>query len=143
MNSNVLTKKIMKNSRVFKHQNKFHFVLGSNTELPEFVTSDWKEVEMNEFPVKTAGSGVEGPDIAPPNLDRDSGFKRPPKKTKTANQSTCSNTELPTVVTSDSKELDMNEFPVKSAGSGVEGTAIAPPNLDRDSGFKRPPKRKT
>ena len=78
----------MKNSRVFKHQNKFHFVLGSNTELPEFVTSDWKEVEMNEFPVKTAGSGVEGPDIAPPNLDRDSGFKRPPKKTKTANQST-------------------------------------------------------
>ena len=72
----------MKNSRVFKHQNKFHFVLGSNTELPEFVTSDWEEVEMNEFPVKTAGSGVEGPDIAPPNLDRDSGFKRPPKKPK-------------------------------------------------------------
>ena len=80
MNSNVLTKKIMKNSRVFKHQNKFHFVLGPNTELPDFVTSDWKEVEMNEFPVKAAGSGIEGLAIAPPNLDRDSGVKRPPKK---------------------------------------------------------------
>ena len=78
----------MKNSRVFKHQNKYHFVLGSNTEVPDFVTSDWEEVEMNEFPVKTAGSGVEGPAIAPPNLDRVSGSKRPPKKTKTANQST-------------------------------------------------------
>ena len=55
----------MKNSRVFKHQNKYHFVLGSNTEVPDFVTSDWEEVEMNEFPVKTARSGVEGPAIAP------------------------------------------------------------------------------
>ena len=50
---------------------------------------------------------------------------------------------MPTFATSDPKELDKNELPVKSAGSGVEGPDIAPPNLDRDTGFKRPPKRKT
>ena len=49
---------------------------------------------------------------------------------------------MPTFATSDPKELDKNELPVKSAGSGVEGPDIAPPNLDRDTGFKRPPKRK-
>ena len=72
--------KNMKNIRCFNHENSFHMVLGSNTELPTFVTSDWKELDMNEFPVKSAGSGVEGTAIAPPNLDRDSGFKRPPKR---------------------------------------------------------------
>ena len=79
LNSNDLTNKSMKNSR-FNHQNRFHFALSSNTELPTVVTSDSKELDMNEFPVKNAGSGVEGPAIAPPNLDRDSGFKRPPKR---------------------------------------------------------------
>lgn len=69
----------MKNSR-FNHQNRFHFALSSNTELPTVGTSDSKDLDMNEFPVKSAGSGVEGPAIAPPNLDRDSGFKRPPKR---------------------------------------------------------------
>ena len=79
LNSNNLTNKSMKNSR-FNHQNRFHFALSSNTELPTVGTSDSKDLDMNEFPVKSEGSGVEGPAIAPPNLDRDSGFKRPPKR---------------------------------------------------------------
>ena len=74
--------KNMKNIRCFNHQNRFHVVLGSTTELPTFLNSDWKELDMKEFPVKNGGSGVEGPAIAPPNLDKDSGFKRPPKKPK-------------------------------------------------------------
>ena len=69
----------MKNSR-FNHQNRFYFALSSNTELSTVGTSDSKDLDMNEFPVKSEGSGVEGPAIAPPNLDRDSGFKRPPKR---------------------------------------------------------------
>ena len=74
--------KNMKNIRCFNHENSFHMVLGSNTELPKFLNSDWKELNMNEFPAKSGGSGVEGPVIAPPNLVKDSGFKRPPKKQK-------------------------------------------------------------
>ena len=79
LNSNDLTNKSMKNSR-FNHQNRFHFALSSNTEMPTFATSDPKELDKNELPVKSAGSGVEGPAIVPPNLDRDSGFKRPTKR---------------------------------------------------------------
>ena len=69
----------MKNSR-FNHQNRFHFALSSNTELPTVVTSDSKELDMNEFPVKSAGSGVEGTVIAPPKFGLRFGLQKTSKE---------------------------------------------------------------
>ena len=71
----------MKNSR-FNHQNRFHFALSSNTELPTFVTSDPKNLDKNELPVKSAGSGVEGPAIAPPKFGQRFGLQKTYKEEK-------------------------------------------------------------